>query len=240
MGCIKLHILDEQYKSTELKISYFNKELTENNSVENPRRWTLVKYVDPDGKDIKLYNVFLNTNGNYEYKNGVSTTTNSALKDVLSTKEGVTFFAQFAKAGDVVGGYKFTKDGALSNVTLKLWDYAFENGDVPPYVQSGSGSLGISDDKKTVTLKIVSEGTSKTDVGETITHETQLHGYSAADQISGKKTTTESQDHKALKNQDTKHQGYKQYKSVQEQLQTLDKAYKKSFEDEQKRAQIEY
>jgi hypothetical protein len=28
MGCIKLHILDEQYQRTELKVNYFNKELT--------------------------------------------------------------------------------------------------------------------------------------------------------------------------------------------------------------------
>ncbi|GHT00771.1 hypothetical protein FACS189421_13170 [Bacteroidia bacterium] len=52
MGCVKLHILDEQYKNTELRVSYFNKELTLNNSAENPRRWTLVRFVDPTGKDV--------------------------------------------------------------------------------------------------------------------------------------------------------------------------------------------
>jgi hypothetical protein len=54
MGCVKLHILDEQYKQTELKVGYSNKELTSNFCTENPRRATLVKYIDPDGREIKL------------------------------------------------------------------------------------------------------------------------------------------------------------------------------------------
>ena len=53
MGCVKLHILDEQYKRTELKISYTNKELTFNNSVENERKGTLINMIDPDGRDPK-------------------------------------------------------------------------------------------------------------------------------------------------------------------------------------------
>jgi hypothetical protein len=53
MGCVKLHILDEQYKRTELKVSYFNKELTLNNSAGNACRCMLVRFADPDGKDWK-------------------------------------------------------------------------------------------------------------------------------------------------------------------------------------------
>ncbi|MBB4045356.1 hypothetical protein [Bacteroides reticulotermitis] len=51
MGCVKLHILDQQYKNTELKVSYTNKELTSKNSVVNLRRRTLVNRIDPDGRD---------------------------------------------------------------------------------------------------------------------------------------------------------------------------------------------
>jgi len=40
MGCLKLHILDEQYKSTEPKVCYINKKLTSGFSVENARRYT--------------------------------------------------------------------------------------------------------------------------------------------------------------------------------------------------------
>jgi len=38
MGCVKLHILDKQYKKTELKVSNINKELTLNFCAENTRR----------------------------------------------------------------------------------------------------------------------------------------------------------------------------------------------------------
>lgn len=47
-----------------------------------------------------------------------------------------------------------------------------------------------------------------------------------------------SQDHKALKNNNTKHQGYKQYnKSVQDQLQRIGDDYKRAFQQAQKDAQ---
>jgi len=55
MGCVKLHILDEQYKRTELKVSYINKELTSKNSAVNLRSGMLVRFVDPNGDDVYLY-----------------------------------------------------------------------------------------------------------------------------------------------------------------------------------------
>jgi hypothetical protein len=51
MGCIKLHILDQQYKSTELKVSYINKKLTPNFCAENLYSGTLINYIDPDGNE---------------------------------------------------------------------------------------------------------------------------------------------------------------------------------------------
>jgi len=121
-----------------------------------------------------------------------------------------------------------------------MWDYSYEKGEIPSYAQPNSGSITVSDDKNTVTLKVVSNGTSKTEVGETLTHETQLHGYKTADIINGKANVTENQDHSALKNQNTNHQGYKQYKSVQEQLQKINEEYKRAFQDAQKQAQKQY
>jgi len=44
MGCVKLQILDEQYKSTGLKVSYFNKKLTSNFCAENVRSYQLYLY----------------------------------------------------------------------------------------------------------------------------------------------------------------------------------------------------
>jgi hypothetical protein len=80
----------------------------------------------------------------------------------------------------------------------------------------------------------------KYSVGETLTHETQLHGYNDASALKGKPVTSEEQDHTARKNRDTKHQGYKQYKSVQEQLQKNDENYKAAFEEAQRAANRKY
>ena len=54
MGCVKLHILDEQYKSTELKVSYINKKLTSNFCVQNLRSGMLIRYIDPDGRSTRV------------------------------------------------------------------------------------------------------------------------------------------------------------------------------------------
>lgn len=55
MGCVKLHILDQQYKNTELKVSYIDKKLTVKNSAVNQRKEILVRYIDPDGRDWYEY-----------------------------------------------------------------------------------------------------------------------------------------------------------------------------------------
>ena len=44
MGCVKLHILDEQYKRTEMRVSYINKELTPNFFVESTCRVRVYAY----------------------------------------------------------------------------------------------------------------------------------------------------------------------------------------------------
>ena len=51
MGCIKLSILDEQYK-TGIRLSSFAEELTPIFCAKTERRDIVVKYIDPDGKDI--------------------------------------------------------------------------------------------------------------------------------------------------------------------------------------------
>jgi hypothetical protein len=55
MGCIKLSILDQQYKSTELRVSYINKKLTLNFCAENLCSGTLLQYIDPSGMEIDDY-----------------------------------------------------------------------------------------------------------------------------------------------------------------------------------------
>jgi RHS repeat-associated protein len=200
-----------------------------------------VRFVDIDGKDIVLYNVtHRNGSGHPDGTRGqVSSKTNAALRDVVNTKEGKAFFAQFAKTGDVVGGYIFTEDGKYSSVKLTLYDYSWEKetGNVIP--SSKNGSIAVTEDK--ITLKISSYGRNKNEIGETVTHETQLHGTSAGDKIEGKQgTPTGDQDHKALKDKNIKHEGYKNYNSVRNQLETMDENYKKAFQEAEKHAQKIY
>ena len=197
-----------------------------------------VRFIDTDGRIIKQYNVtHEKANGEYAFDDKLSKTTNAAMKDIMSTKEGVEFFAQFAKAGDEVGGHTFTKDGALSNVTLEVWDYSFEKGNLPENVASDIGSYSVSNDKTKVKISIVSWELSKERRGVILTHETQLHGQKAANDIKGQKTTSGGDDHKALKEKNSNHKGYKQYKSVQDQLGKDDEKYKKEFDKADKDAQ---
>jgi hypothetical protein len=62
MGCIKLHILDEQYYRTELQVSYINKKLTSNFCTENLRSGMLVNQIDPDGRlDYRVHRQIMKT-----------------------------------------------------------------------------------------------------------------------------------------------------------------------------------
>jgi hypothetical protein len=67
MGCVKLHILDEQYKKTELQVSYSNKKLTSNFYVQNLRSGMLIRYIDPDGRETR---VAMNEDGTYRVIGG--------------------------------------------------------------------------------------------------------------------------------------------------------------------------
>jgi RHS repeat-associated protein len=198
-----------------------------------------VNRIDPDGKDIVLINVYkTNNSGNYDAKKGVSATTQTALKDFVKTTEGRSFFGQFAKKGDIVGGYTFTENGGLSDKILTLKDYSFEGGYDSNLPLGIEGSITIKDSE--VTVKVVSYRESKTEVGETLTHETQLHGYKVENKMNGKVTTTVKQDHDALRSQDKSHKGYQKYDSTRKQLETIDPAYKESFKEAEDKAKKIY
>jgi hypothetical protein len=205
-----------------------------------------VKFIDSDGKDIRLYNVThrKETNGKLVYEKGnLSAKTEAAMKDYIKTDEGKAYLAQFAKAGQIVGGYKFTEDGILSNHILNIMDLSFtkEKYNITSIPGSGTHSIEIGDDgKATVTIKVVSYGTDKATIGETLTHEMQLHGYNEVDRIKGKIGATTIQDHKALRDNDSTHKGYIKYKSVQQQLEKIADEYKRAFQKAQQDAKEIY
>jgi len=202
-----------------------------------------VRFTDPDGRDIRLYNIVKydnNGNANMGFEGKLSPKTESAMVDLMKTPEVRAYFAQFAKKNDVVGGYRFTEDGEFSDKTLDFYDFSFSHETGNVNASPGWGEHIMSKDKSGVKITVVSYGVDKYSVGETITHETQLHGYYDANDFKGKPITTEKQDHTARKNKDTKHQGYKQYKSVQEQLENTDEQYKAAFEEAQRIANRNY
>jgi len=67
MGCIKLDILDEQYKKPELKVSYHKKELTQNFFAVNERSETVLyyfeaRYYDPHSAVFTARDVYFEKN----------------------------------------------------------------------------------------------------------------------------------------------------------------------------------
>ena len=65
MACIRLSILDEQYKKPELKVSSDKKELTYNFFVVNERRYILVNLIDPTGLSPEDPGDYYGTNGKW-------------------------------------------------------------------------------------------------------------------------------------------------------------------------------
>jgi hypothetical protein len=89
VGCLKLHILEQQYKNTELKVGYFNKELTLNNSVYNERNNILVRNIDPDGRmavDVMPPGDYYDKNGKYLGNDGIDDNKVYQLKDNYRAK----------------------------------------------------------------------------------------------------------------------------------------------------------
>ena len=203
-----------------------------------------IKYIDPDGRVIRTANVtHKNASGRAVTQAGLSKNTDAAMRDIMKTTEGRAFFSQFAKAGQTLGGYTFKEDGALSSHNLDIVDFSNSKETANVLPPAYDGILGVKVDengKGTATLKLSSMGMDKNEIGEVITHETQLHGYNVADKINGNTTTTGDQDHKALKNKDSKHQGYKQYNSVRGQLEEIDENYKKTFQEAEEHAKRNY
>lgn len=200
-------------------------------------------FVDPDGRWIKLSEAvkYNSTASEILTNRGISNNLREGLKDVLSTPEGLAFFSQFAKKGDRIAGHIFTEDGNLSNKTLDVVDYSFseEYGNLVP--SSDAGSIGIDPETGTVTLNVYTyQLKNKEEIVETVDHETQDHGYKVKDALEGKKVTSENEDHKALRDKDTNHKGYKQYKSMQKQLEKKDEKYKKEFKEAENHYKDEY
>jgi len=203
-----------------------------------------IKFIDPDGRKIIPVNVnHRNGQGRARGEAGLSRKTNAAMTDIMKTSEGRAFFGQFAEKGQTLGGHTFTENGKYSSTDLTIYDYSWDkvNGQILPSSTEGILKVAEGDDgKMKATLTINSHGMDKNDIGEVVTHETQIHGYKAGDKIDGKTVPNQHVDHKALKNKDTKHKGYNNYNSVRKQLEAIDEKYKKSFQNAEQHANDQY
>ena len=82
----------------------------------------------------------------------------------------------------------------------------------------------------------------KYDLGETAAHEMQLHGFKAADEVKAfetggaagfkkeKMNSSGTVDHTALNNNNMKHQGFRRYENMKNQLSGIDPKYKPNFD----------
>jgi RHS repeat-associated core domain len=203
-----------------------------------------INAVDPDGKKIIPVNVTRRDGrGQPVGESGLSRKTNAAMTDIMKTSEGRAFFGQFAEKGQTLGGYTFTENGKYSDTNLTIYDYSWskETGNVIP--SGAEGSLNVSEGKNgkmSATLKVSSLGMNQHEIGEVVTHETQLHGYKSGDKIDGKKVVGQDVDHSALKNKDTKHKGCRNYNSVRQQLEKIDENYKATFKEAEEHAKRNY
>jgi hypothetical protein len=129
LGCLKLHILEQQYKKTELKVSYFKKELTPKSTVQKDRSNTLIRFIDPDGRmavDVipptDLYNTKGKKIGTDGVDNGVKmvVTDNKEARQISRTKGNVDL-------STVQSGVTLPSDATLTE-SLNVLDRTIANG----------------------------------------------------------------------------------------------------------------
>jgi len=194
--------------------------LAEKNYSVSPYAYCLnnpVSLVDPDGRVVREYEIYAKDrmSGNDLPRNGVSPKMEASLKDYMTTDDGRAFVGQFAKAGDVIGEYKFDKDGGNSQHTLEIWDRSYSEGtngwNVPSNVE---GSYDAKIDKNGIaTIRVVVNSYmtgSKYSTTEVFTHEGNLHGYKAGENVKGQNMPNGdggAKDHDAIKNNRNIHLG---------------------------------
>jgi hypothetical protein len=202
-----------------------------------------VKYIDTDGEEIILVEYRKrNITGQLIGSRGdVSKTTMAALTDMLKTDEGMNYLSQYAKTGDKIGDYTFSKEGKYSDRTLRIEDMSYSevSGQIIPSGIDGSyKTVESKEGKITTTIEIFSIGMDKYDAAEALSHEMLLHGYDPEPQMD--KKAKASKDHQALKSKDSKHKGYRQYNNIRTQLKAIDKKYDNAFKQAEKHAQENY
>jgi RHS repeat-associated protein len=134
--------------------------------VNNP-----VFFIDPTGEDITFWQINAKS-GEWEQVsfNKLDKNVQKGILDFGKTKEGYTFLASFANAGDKIGNLSFEKDGKYSKHNFNLFQTDSE------FADEGSASIEVSKDHLDFNMKIDKNMSNPSvNMAETIGHETFLH-----------------------------------------------------------------
>ena len=208
-------------------------------------------FIDPDGNEVKLINaVNRDRNGNYVYESGVSGKTQKVLTNIVKTEEGRNYIGQFAKADQVIGGYKFESNGAYSDHDLIIQDISltkYSGGQFPTWDGWNVTRLNEKEGKVETYIQLNSANLNERNLAETAAEEMMLHGFRDTKDIDAYKSGGKDgfnkshgadpggrKDHEAFNKSDTKHEGFVKYDKMRDQLIKVSPEYQQAFDDARK------
>ncbi|WP_268847571.1 hypothetical protein [Flavobacterium aestivum] len=168
------------------------------------------------------------------------------MRDIMKTATGRNYISLFMKKNDMFYGYKARTDGKYSDVILNIVQYELDK-DNKKY----EGAVGFAYREGVVELSesngklMINIYTNHSDI-EAISHELFVHNAGEIEDIiqgfrrggldEAKKVQKYSanDDHIALRDLDSNHNGVKMYKKLSEELENVNPKYKKIFDQIEK------
>ncbi|MFB9079329.1 hypothetical protein ACFFLS_05560 [Flavobacterium procerum] len=169
------------------------------------------------------------------------------MRDIMKTHTGRNYISQFMRKNDMFYGYKAKNDGKYSDVILNIVQFSLDK-----EYKKHEGALGFAHREGNVTLSESSVGKLLINIYvnessiESISHELFVHNAGEIEEIiqgfrrGGLEEALRVQkydaddDHLALRDLNSNHQGVKMYKKLAEELENLDPKYEKIFDNIEK------
>ena len=223
--------------------------------------------IDPDGRDIVPWFINSIQNGDSSRprrtRGYLSTALYSSLQDYGRTNEGKAFFRQFLKKGDTFAGVTAYENGKYSNQTLNIMDMHMgassptDRFEVTRVNSNGDTWNGLtdyearSDSELQMNIYMYTYGSENNGMlTEIFEHETLVHGdkyeqnfnlLKKVGMANFSKITSADEDHKSLRDGNTKHSGYRKYdSSMRELIRQNPKKYRPVMEAAKKDYQSKY